>query len=93
MENGKGIDGDLGWANILAGQHDKNEEGKFPAGKGWQTFWEILEDSPYGQTKTRKLIRDGMDLGEIEQFKGTVVKEGTSLRRIWYRPLDKLAKV
>lgn len=86
MEDGKRTDGDLDWATILAGQHDKNAVGEFPKGEGWQTFWEILEDSPYGQTKTRKLIRDQMDLGEIEQFKGSEVKEGTSLRRIWYRP-------
>ena len=92
MENGKGVGGNMNWANILAGQHDKNEAGKTPEGEGWQTFWEILEDSPYGQTKTRKLIRDRMDSGEIEQFKGTEVKEGTSLRRIWYRP-KVLAKV
>ncbi len=74
----------LGWADQLGRLNTSTSE---PSGPGWQTFKEILDESPYGVTKTRELLRAGLDDGSIEAFDGSRLSvEGTKVRGRWYRP-------
>ena len=87
MEDGKRTDRNLGWAGVLSTHHSKNGP-KTPDGEGWRTIHEIMDESPYGAVKTRKILREKLDSGEAESFNGCEVKEGTSVRRVWYRPKE-----
>lgn len=83
MDNANRNDGDLSWVDSLA---ELGRKAKIPEGEGWLTIWDIIDESPYGITKTRALIRKCVDDGTWEIFDGNVLSGDLLVRARWYRP-------
>jgi hypothetical protein len=72
------------WAKKLVQQAGNNSNE--PTGKGWLMMAEIINESPFGQIKTRKLINQKIAKGEIEVFEGSSLNDfGRCVKRTWYR--------
>ena len=62
------------------------QRGNLPKGDGWKKMVEILEESPFGQVKTRELINLGLKDGTYEVHVGSESSDkGHLVRRFWYR--------
>ena len=88
MGSSKGINGDLSWAKLLSEQHSSTGANR-PTGDGWKTMRELLDLSPFGDNKTRELVKQKIDAGSVEAFSGSAFgKNGILGRRVWYRNKD-----
>ena len=86
------------WTKALDKLHRKGERypdgcvsGKEAYKKGWRMMEELCEDSPVGNTNTRKMVAKALYAKPptMEAYEGVVVGGyGKLVRRIWYRPVD-----
>ncbi len=83
VDSSRKADGNLGWVDSLANLGQKTKE---PEGDGWLTIWQIIDESPYGITKTRNLVRNCVADGTWEFFEGNVLSGELLVRARWYRP-------
>ena len=86
MGGGEGTDGDIGWAEQL--EREYTNRGIKPEGEGWMTFHQVHAEMPGGVVKVRKIIKDAVDAGRLEVFKGSSKSTATGqlCRQVWYRP-------
>ena len=78
----------MNWVSDLIKNLEQETETR-PEGTGWLTFKEILADSPYSRRKTFNIINKGIELGDLERFRGFVQKSGRLCQMYWYRPIKK----
>ena len=68
------------------GMHPEVVECDEPIGVGWNTMAQLMEDSDYGEIKTRRIIRQAILAGEVEVKNGTTIGvTGLKVRQTWYR--------
>jgi DNA-binding FadR family transcriptional regulator len=73
------------WAELLRGALAKR--GNLPDGEGWRTFDQLVAEQGVTNHALRKAIKALRNDGRLEVFNGAEVVDGTTARRVWYRPL------
>ena len=58
---------------------------KRPTGKGWKSMNEWIADSGHGRSATNSKLSQGVKIGLLERFEGTVQQDGRLVRAVWYR--------
>ncbi len=85
MARSEGTDDTLNWTRVLerANEINLNE----PKGEGWRTMREIIAESPFGDNKTRMLVRTEVKAGRMDVYHGTQTgPKEMPVRQRWYRP-------
>lgn len=85
MARGRKPDDTLDWARVLqrANEIHLNE----PKGENWRTMREIIAESPFGDNKTRLLVRTEVKAGRMDVYHGTQTgPKDMPVRQRWYRP-------
>lgn len=73
----------MSWADFLLNFDQKAET--LPEGEGWQTMQQVIKDSPWGDNKTREVIREAIQEGRVETFEGYRRIKSRLVRQRWYR--------
>ena len=68
------------FATALATQAEKR-----PTGKGWRSMAEWVTESGHGRSATNSRLTQGVKIGLLERFEGTVQQDGRLVRAVWYR--------
>jgi len=71
------------WADFLLNFDNATET--LPEGENWKTMHQIIEESPWGTGKTRKVVMEALKNGEIESFEGYKRQDTRLVRQRWYR--------
>ena len=75
------------WATQLRGQLSvKVNE---PVGKDWMTTRQIAEQMDRSISVATGHVKNALELGNLESFKGSTIMNGFLRHQMWYRPVKK----